>query len=248
MDNVQTIAAEQTHRSINWGGVIKGVAIVAAVAVAGVVAYSVIGGIAGYATTAIAANPTTSAIAAGISQSASWLGSTLTYGVEYIGGFLGQMTTMALSGLGLGGATWGGAAATKEAVSLAGAGVATAAATHAALPAIHNLQLTTPTPADANPSVESGLLAAQGAQTAHAASHASALHEVTHAAHHAAESAHEHEQHKQWSAKFAAKAAYASHADAVRATAAPRSVPQPADSFSAQLNADRASLDTALAK
>jgi hypothetical protein len=240
-----------TQRVINWGGVLKGVAIVAAVVVVGVVAFSAFTALAGYATSAIAISPAASSVAVGVGNAATWAGESLLYGINYIGGALGYLGNSALGSLGLAGTQWGGAAATTHVIGVAGATAATAVAAHAAMPTIHGLQLGADVPVDAPPSndyaLDNGLLATQGAQNSHIATHASALHEVTHAAHHAAETNNEHAE-KSWSQKFANKATFASHSDAVRATQAAKAIPQPAASFGEQLNADRANLDAALAK
>ena len=247
----QPAQSGQTHRVINWGGVLKGVAIVAAVAVAAVVGYMAIGAIAEAANTAIAGSPIAESAVAGVSSTATSLWESVQWGAGYAWGKLGLAAEWVVEALGFEGMKWTGAAATTKVLSAAGAGTAAVVATAAAVPVISHLQLSSNVPVDVTPSsappLESGLLATQGAQTAHAASH-SALHEVAHAAHHAAESNSEHADHKNWSAKFMNKAAYASHADAARATTSARSIPLPAESFSAQLNADRANLDAALAK
>lgn len=252
MDDTNTEAlttSAQTRHAVNWGGVLKGAAIITAVAVAGVVGFYAFTALSTYATGAIAASPTASSVAVGLGQAATWLGNTLLYGIGYVGGFIGNLFSMGLGAIGLEGVTWTGAAATNQAMGAAGAAAVTAVAAHAAVPHIHALNVGSDVPVDTS-SVSTdatGILAAQGAQSIHGATHAASLHEVTHAAHHAAETT-DHDHHKQWSAQFANKAAFASHADAVRATQGERTISARSDNFAQQLNADRASLDAALAK
>lgn len=248
---------QPTKRVVNWGGVLKGAAIVGAVALVAVVALPAFTAIGSTITGAISASPAASSVAVGIGEAATWLGDSLLYGVSYVGGFLGELGSMALEGVGLAGKTWEGAAATTKAIGLAGAAATTAVAAHAAMPAVQHLQLGTDVPMDAPPSADQGLLAAQGVQgasVAHAAHH-SILHDAAHAAHHAAEEAdaqaEANDQHgkKNWASKFMHKsAAHASHSDAVRANQSSRTVPQPAASFGEQIAIDRANLESALAK
>lgn len=257
MDETQTAptpqepaASGQTHRVINWGSVLKGVAIVAAVAVAAVVGYEVITQIADPAFKALAAGP-----AGGVVEGISKTAASLWYDTQWLAGaawaHVERAATWAIKAVGFEGLKWGGASAATNVAAAAGAGTIAVVGTSAVLPTLNHLPPTSnvpDVPTGHSPTLESGLLATQGAQTAHAASH-SALHEVTHAAHHAAESTSEHADHKNWRGKFANRAAFASHADAARATAASRpALSQPADTFSAQLNTDRANLDAALAK
>lgn len=240
----------QTHRAINWGSVLKGVAIVAAVAVAAVVGYGVIAQFAEPALTSLASGPAGSVVQ-GLSNTAAslWVNAQSLAGTAWA--YVEIAATWAIKAVGFEGLKWGGASAATNAFAAAGAGTIAVVGTSAVLPTLNHLPPTSNVPdmpTGHGPTLESGLLATQGAQTAHAASH-SALHEVTHAAHHAAESTSEHADHKNWSAKFANRAAFTSHADAARATTASRpALSQPADTFSAQLNADRANLDAALAK
>lgn len=248
--------APATRHVVNWGGVLKGVAIVAAVAMVAVVALPAFTALSSYVTGAITASPTASGIAVEIGEAATWLGEAATwlgdkllYGIGYVGGFIGNLFAPGASVAGLSSVTWTGAAATNQIVGVAGAATATAVAAHAAIPHLNTLQITGDVPVQThNLSTDTtGILAAQGAQSIHGATHAASLHEVIHAAHHAAESS-EHAQHKQWSTQFTNKAAFANHADAVRASQGERSISARNDNFAQQLNADRASLDAALAK
>ncbi|MDX2094724.1 MAG: hypothetical protein SFW64_02120 [Alphaproteobacteria bacterium] len=255
MDTTPTTAAYEPSAAetasatprVNWGRIMKGVALVAAVALVGVVSYHLLFAAAAPLVGGISASPTLSGIAEGIGQAATWVGAKLLYAMQFSAGFLNSMLQAALSGLGLSGVAWTGAAATQQAVAIAGAGAATAVAAHVAAPHLHGLA-DIPSDSTALPADTSTLVAAQ---TAQAAAHGStAAHEFAHAAHHAAESAGEsHSPQKGWSQQFANKAAFASHSEAVRASQGSKpTLAARADSFSEQLNADRANLDQALAK
>lgn len=253
-----------TRHVVNWGGVLKGAAIVGAVVLVAVVALPVFTSIGGAITSAISASPAASSVAVGIGEAATWLGDTIMYGAGYVGGALGELGTMALEGLGLAGKTWAGAEATTKVIGVAGAVGTGIVAAHGAMPTIQHLQLGTDvpvTPAATPPSVDPNLLAQQASQTAaagHAAQH-SILHDAAHAAHHAAEEANvdaeadaqapEGQHKKSWASKFMPKAAlHTSYSEAARANPSPRSIPQPAASFGEQIAIDRANLESALTK
>lgn len=254
-----------TKHVVNWGGVLKGAAIVGAVALVAIVALPAFTAIGSAITSAISASPAASSLAVGIGEAATWVGDTIMYGAGYVGGALGEVGTMALEGLGLAGKTWAGAEATTKVIGVAGAAATTAVAAHAAMPSIQHLQLGTDMP-DTSASfsasaVDPNLLTQQATQStavAHAAHHP-ILHDATHAAHHAAEEANvdaqanaeapEGQHKKNWASKFMPKAAsHASHSEAVRANQSPRSIPKPAASFGKQIAIDRANLESALVK
>lgn len=254
-----------TRHVVNWGGVLKGAAIVGAVVLVAVVALPVFTSIGGAITSAISASPAASSVAVGIGEAATWLGDTIMYGAGYVGGALGELGTMALEGLGLAGKTWAGAEATTKVIGVAGAVGTGIVAAHGAMPTIQHLQLGTDVPdttaSFSAPAVEPNLLTQQATQStaaAHAAHH-SILHDATHAAHHAAEEANvdaeadaqapEGQHKKSWASKFMPKAAlHTSYSEAARTNPSPRSIAQPAASFGEQIAIDRANLESALTK
>jgi hypothetical protein len=266
--------AQPTKRVVNWGGVLKGVAIVGAVALVAVVALPAFATIGGTISEFIVETPALKGIAVGLESAAAWVtdtaaasvapGGFISNALGYVGETLNSLVGSALDGVGLTGKSWAGADATAKAIAAAGTVGTVAVAAHGAMPAIQNLQLDARVPADlppANPAADQGLLAAQGA-TAHAGHH-SMLHDAAHAAHHAAEDTSTHADvdadsnsetpeapgRRNWASKFMQKAgAHASHSDAVRANKAPRTLPQPAASFGEQIAEDRMKLEGALAK
>lgn len=249
-----------TKRVINWGGVLKGVAIVGAIVVVAAVAMPAFSAIGAYISSAITGSTAASGAAVGITEGIAWIGDSLVYGANFIGGALGELGTMAVEGLGLEGVKWGGAAATTNAIGVAGATAATALAAKAAMPTLQHLQLGMDVPVDNVPTgngVDNSLLAQQGVHGSNAAMHHSSLHEAAHAAHHAAEHHNKHaeavesdapEEQKNWREKFAQKATLQNHTVAVGANRSSRAIPRPAASFGEQIATDRANLDAALAK
>lgn len=244
----ETASVAPAAPRVNWGRIMKGVALVAAVALVGVVSYHLLFAAAAPLATDAVATSTFGSIAEGISRAASWVGTALTTTVSYIAGALYGLLEMGLKAVGLSGVAWTGGPATQQALALAGGAVGTAVATHVATPHLHGLGTPPVDSSAALPADTTTLVATQTA--AHSAAHGSTLHDITHAAHHAAESAESsHDGQKNWRQQFANKSAFANHSEAVRASQGSKpTLAARADSFSEQLNADRASLDQALAK
>lgn len=183
----------QTKTSISWGGVLKGVAIVtavAAVAVVGFVAFNFLAGM------ALAASPALS----GATATALATAAPVTGAIETGMAFLSQLTPMAWLGsffapIGAALGITGGAALTAAQVSavqgtaaVVGAGAATALATPTAVHHLNNLQLThttvIPTATDPAFTVNNTMQAAHAAHMSH----------MAHMTHHAAEHAHQQEE------------------------------------------------------
>ena len=216
------------ERHIHWGGVVKGVAIVAAIAVAAVVGFWLLSAASTAVTGYIGAHAGTSALAAGAHTGLVATEHFAGWAVGSVGHLLAGVPAGLAHILGLTGQHFAQAAAVNHVVGIGGAAVAGAIATHAAMP---YLQHTHYVDVDPSAHTEAGMLASSSVP----------LHDITHMTHHAAEHADEHHAHN-WAQKFAPQAnASASYADSVRTS-------KPAGSFTEQLNADRANLDLALAK
>ena len=235
---------------INWGGVVKGVAIVAAVAVAAVVGLAVFSAAGAGITAMITHNAVASSLAGGAMQAATWSAGALGTGINFIGGMLSAIPGLLVNVLGLSNVALAPAAATgaNHLIGIAGAGAAAAVATHAALPHLNSVHLTTtsPSPIDGGPdtNLTSGVFAA--GTGAHATSTAS-IHEMAHAAHGAHELSEQQRERAEWTNKFASRGGFTSYADSVRARKEDEKPIQPRDAnFAEQLNADRANLDAAL--
>lgn len=222
------------EKHINWGGVLKGAAIVTGVVVAAAVGYWLFGAIiAQSVTTAVMASPNLSPMAAYASAGAHSVASGLGVAVGTVEGWLSSIPAQLVSMLGL---TTpfapAEAVAVNQTLAIGGAAVTTAIATHAAVPYLQQTHFTSASPAG-NP--EADLLTTSVP-----------MHDLTHITHHAAEHADEHAA-AAWSERITPRAAAsASFAENVRASQPERHSPAPAANFIEKLNLDRANLDEAL--
>ncbi|MFZ4541557.1 MAG: hypothetical protein ACOYNL_07080 [Rickettsiales bacterium] len=220
------------NTSVNWGGVIKGVAIVSAVVVAGAVGAWALGAAWGAIGTAAAGEATTSALAGtaydGITTAASWLSTQWAAFSTYISSvWTGLASSSALTGA----LTTAQVTSGVPIAQVVGGVAAAGAAATVALPAMRDIpmsQLDAPDP-----------YIAQNAQ--HHASHG-AMHTATETTRHiAAESGQR--QSSNLVSRFGTKAA---NDDSFVQREAARRNSAPGTSFSESLNADRANLEAAI--
>ncbi len=245
-----------SERPIEWGGVLKGAAIVAGVALAAVVGVAVFSAIGAAAVGA--ASPSMVTL---LGTSIQAIGSALSYGW----GFLTGIPTLLVNAFGLtgGGLTFAAAGhSIATALGIAGGTTAAAMAAHGAM-APHTTAAASSTPPDVSgptpdvpptpgpttpgstSTVAPNMFAAgTGAHTA--ATVAETAH-AAHGAHELNEMQREHTQRQyqnaNWSDKFASRAgaSHGSHADAVRARSETKPPIQPREaSFTAQAAAERA--------
>lgn len=226
------MVTQVTTTSINWGGVLKGAAIVTAVAVAGVVAWYAVGALANSAAvTGFFADPTLQSIltstANGLSTAWDWLsvqatevGSSIKSMWASLPQTLGLSTSLS-SGAAAHIATATSGASAAQVASAVGATVAVGASASAGLHAINSTNLV----------------------TTHTAMLPHGMHE---AAHIAAEHAHEPAP-RSWSNQFASRNSTTNFADSVSRKSAPVA-PAPKDTFVSQLAADTAALNRELGK
>lgn len=253
-NSLNTGAPTGTTRTINWGGVLKGAAIVTAVVVAGVVGFYAFQALAGSAAVAgFFANPTVNGLAAGfvnllssawdmLLTAGGWVSEQVVALWKAIPSTFG-LPTLASPEVVTHIADATGKMGVQNVVATLGAGAATAVAAHAASPHLANVQLTTdvPTASHTDTLAASGLFAGHPATTAHTAHH------LADAANHVAQ--HDHPENKPearrpWTDRVPAKTA--SHIPQPR-TGGFTDTFQPRDpNFATQLNTDRAALETAL--
>ena len=230
MADYDTSPAPVEHH-INWGGVLKGAAIVAGIAVAAVVGFWLLSSASALVTGYIATHAGVSALAAGAHTTALYTAHGAGWAVGSIGHLLGGIPAGLAHILGLTGQHFAQAAAVNHVVGLAGAAAATGLAVHAAAPTLmHGHYM------DVDPSAHN---ADTGVMTTTVP-----MHDITHITHHAAAQTDEERHHARpvvWTQKFAPQVQVNNFASSARA-------PKPAANFTEQLNADRANLDAALAK
>jgi hypothetical protein len=225
------------ERHINWGGVLKGAAIVVGVIAVAAVGLWAATLLSTYVTGALAANATASALASGAAGGAqvagahaAWLGGSAIHLVSGIPA--GLVKILGLTGHTLAPAALG---TVNTAVGIAGAATAGLVATHAALPYLQHGHYVD---VDSSVHTQEGVLATTTVP----------MHDLAHMTHHAAEHADEHN--AAWTQRVAPPrvTSYTTFADKVNAAKEERKTAAPAANFTEQLNADRANLDAALAK
>ncbi len=226
---------QAVEHHIHWGAVLKGAAIVAGVVVAAAVGVWAVGALSASVMGAVNVGAGSSLLA-GAQSGAAWLANTAGLGIHAIGGALAGIPSGLASILGLSG-TFAPAsvASVNSAAGIMGGAAVAAVATHAAAPYMQQHPFVT-----LDHVHNTGALATAGMASLPA-------HDVSHIAHHAAEHADEHAG-MAWSQKFSPRNVYANFADNVRGQKSERNMPAPAQNYTEQLNADRASLDTVLAK
>lgn len=221
-------SGQAVERHINWGGVLKGVAIVAAVAVVAVVGGLALAAISDAVTTAIMANAGLSSLAAGVQPAVASVAGNICQAAGTVVNFLSTTLPTWLAGtLNLSGALAPAAATSINNVAgIVGATTAGAVATHAMLPSLQHGHYV-----DVDPNIHTKMAASLAPTVS--------MHDITHMTHHAAE--HANERHaSNWSDRFSSHNT-SSSGFAERAQ-------KPSANFTEQLNADRANLDAALAK
>lgn len=247
-----SIPAKPASKPIQWGKIVKGAAIITGLVVAVVVGYLAFHFVAGM----LLANSAVSAVAATTASAATPVLGFLGEAAAYVQGFLGGIASHIGAALGVGSGaalTASQAATASTALGMVGAGAATAIAAPVAANHLH--QLGTPSATDIDPSSmqahNTGMLASMKSQLA---SHASmpmtgthAMHDLTHLSQHAAEEVHHHNR-PGFMQRFAPQARFTSHADAVRASIAPKQPPAPRSnaSYAEQLTEDRQKLESSL--
>ena len=229
--------AEKPHKTINWGGVLKGVAIVAAVAVAavvvGILAQAAVIGIGN----AIAANTTATALASTAGTGVGTVSGWLLNGLQYAGNFLTELPGAFVNAFGLSGSAaqvTAGAQTAGQVAAIAAGGATVAVGAHAAHPYLNQIDYTQ--------TVSGTTAAMQGAHTAHAAHMA----EMAHMSHHAAE----HTQHQSapssWMDRFTSRGGTAAgFADTV-ASRKPIDIAPRDGNFAAQVETDTTKLNKEL--
>ncbi|MES2983622.1 MAG: hypothetical protein V4735_00345 [Pseudomonadota bacterium] len=184
----------RTKTSINWGGVIKGIAIVAAVAVVAVVGVIAAQYLAGVAFSSPFVAETVSTLSGLATQAATaingyWSEALLTIGKLQPLSWFGLSSSAAVTGT-LSAAQAATALTATQAAGAVGGLAAGAVVLHTALPAIHTIDLTSTTtvttPPAHDPNLLSSVQSTHMAQT-NALANAHTLHELTHISHHAAE-------------------------------------------------------------
>ncbi len=233
-------AMEQPTKTINWGGVLKGVAIVSAVVVAGVAGFYALNFAAGLFMPALVGNTTAGAIATGGLGVASTIGGWLGAGWATVASFVTSLPAAFVSAFGLTGTiTAAQTAGATSALGIAGATAGVAVAAHPAINAFNHLHFTNPMPDTSGATLGS----MQATQAAH-------MHNAAHIAQHlAADHTVEQQQKTNWMDRFKGNAGFKSHAEAARATATPAGTITPRDaSFAEQLKADTAKLNQELVK
>lgn len=228
------------HKEINWGGVVKGAAIVAGVAVAAVVGYVALNFAAGFVMQAVVGSVPANMWASGAVQAANWGAGLLGTAYAYASGFLGAFGSWLATVPGTVGAAIGltpqltaaSGAAVAHTAGIVGAGAVGAAALHTAVPALGQIDYT---------QTVAGTAAATSLHSAHAA-HTMA--EMAHMSHHAAEHAH----HSNWTDRFTSKAGNAQTFANTVASRQPIDMTPRDGNFAAQLEAETAQLNKQLGK
>lgn len=139
----QPIASTSTQRQINWGGVIKGIAVVAAVALAGVAVYGLVAPAVTAALTDTALGATVNSVVAAVGPAFSWVADTAISGALGIGHFV-ESFAVSLFGGTLGGAATVGTVAAAPAVGSATGALAGGVALAASVPLAKSVLATTP--------------------------------------------------------------------------------------------------------
>jgi hypothetical protein len=235
-------AIEQPTKTINWGGVIKGVAIVSAVVVAGVAGFYALNFAAGFFMPAFIGNATAAGpLATGALGVASTIGGYLGAAWAAVASFVTSLPAAFVSAFGLTGTiTAAQAASATTALSIAGATAGTVVVAHPAINAFNQLQFTN----SPMPDSSSALGATQAVQAAH-------MHNAAHITQHMAAD-HAVEQQKpqtNWMDRFKSTAGFKSHAEAARASSSTMGGITPRDAnFAKQVEADTANLNREMAK
>lgn len=152
-----------TERVINWGGVLKGVAIVTAVVVAAAVAWWAVGAAAPTMTSALAASPNANALLVGAGEFFTWAGGMLETAFTATTKFLGDAITSGVDALGLTGKVVSAEAAGTaiKGAQLAATGAVVAGGVALGTPVINKLTLTEVVPVDHSSAILAKTAAAQ---------------------------------------------------------------------------------------
>lgn len=264
----------RTRKSINWGGVIKAVAIITAVAVVAVVGYVALQAAGAYLVTQMALPTPLGMVASGFVEAGNWIMGGIKIASDFVVGaastFVGPIGATANT------AAAAGLAANTSAIGITGAVAGAAVVAPTAITSLKSIALSTNTPIDpiippaggaplggggaplgggpgGNPSLDptahgSGFLSSMNGNTAaQAHSTAHTLHDLSH---HAAEHGNAHNNSTRWADRFTSNNNnLTSHVDAVGGRKVTSSFsPRTNDSYTDQLNADRLNLEASLGK